>query len=105
MSQEPEIPLLTDLIAKGGEHAPTAGAGRAYSTNENQELQFEADADEPVADESDAANLAIPEDEIDEADYHSVQELLIEEEIRLILDKHMDHAYEEIIRLINHRIS
>ncbi len=108
MSQELQIPLLTDLIAKGGnQHNHTESEpDMDYSDNENDELQFEADADDPVADPSAAAAPVDPQsDDDDDADYHSVQELLIEEEIRLILDKHMDQAYEEIIRLINHRIS
>ena len=35
----------------------------------------------------------------------NIKELLIDEEIRMILDKHMDNAYNEIIRLLNHKIS
>ncbi len=108
MSQELQIPLLTDLIAKGGnQHREVESEpDMDYSDNENDELQFEADAEDPAADPTTAATPVDPQpDDDDDADYHSVQELLIEEEIRLILDKHMDQAYEEIIRLINHRIS
>ena len=106
MSQELQIPLLTDLIARGGVTQPEPDAQMDYPASENQELQFDADDEEPVVHAPDALQReAYREDESDGADYHSVQELLIEEEIRLILDKHMDQAYAEIIRLINHRVS
>jgi hypothetical protein len=32
-----------------------------------------------------------------------VQELLIEEEVRQILERHMEQAFEEIMHLIQHR--
>ena len=106
MSQELQIPLLTDLIAKGGVTDPEPGADVDYPASENHELQYEADDEDPVVHASETLDRETNrQDHNEDADYHSVQELLIEEEIRLILDKHMDQAYEEIIRLINHRIS
>jgi hypothetical protein len=32
-----------------------------------------------------------------------VKELLVEEEIRMILERHMDNAYQDILKLISHK--
>jgi hypothetical protein len=105
MSKDLEIPILRDLISSGiADDAHEAN--EASLKHENVDLEIpeddlfaEASREEP----SITRQEVVEEDHIE--DYGSVQELLIEEEIRLILDKHMEAAYEEIIRLINHKLS
>jgi len=43
-----------------------------------------------------------PDEQLDPAP--DIRELLIDEEIRMILQRHMDRAYEEIITLISHKV-
>jgi hypothetical protein len=100
MSQELKIPILKEIISRG---EPRAG-DLEISTDDNYQLEnshahpedFDIFKPEPI----DLAELE--NDDIEE--FSSVQELLIEEEVRMILDKHMENAYEEIIRLIHHHI-
>jgi hypothetical protein len=102
MSQDQQIPLLHELISRG--------------ESENRDLQFSAsdneqiDITEETYDPDDISRpepVALAELENDDLpdDFTSVQELLIEEEVRMILDKHMENAYEEIIRLVHHHIT
>ncbi len=97
MSHEPEIPILQDILYRG--HPDTEKSNSDQSLDENKD--FEIEQDEPESDSSDQSESQT--DEIKEV--QSIQELLIDEEIRMILDKHMDKAYEEIIRLLNHKLS
>jgi len=102
MNNEDDIPLLEDLISPG---------------------QMQPDLEQPALSSDDHDSLEIPSDDAiiiegnptrhtDSARTHlddikddaNLKELIIDEEIRMILDKHMDNAYDEIIRLLNRRI-
>ena len=92
--ENPNIPLLEDLITPGqsphdddtvNDHHPLESDHvHANSASASDDLD-----DDPKDDIKNDANL---------------KELIIDEEIRMILDKHMDNAYDEIIRLLNRRI-
>lgn len=105
MNDNLDIPLLEDLIVKGQvdsieEHEPQ------HHFDEHMDVEFEADEDEsitPPVTPTQQNQTKTPRDELTED--ANIQELIIDEEIRMILDKHMDKAYEEIIRLLNHKIS
>jgi hypothetical protein len=91
-----KIPLLDDLVSAG-----QVNEEQQTSLTDDENIAVEIDAYEEQ--NQSAAGHSDQHDEL--TDDASVKELLIDEEIRLILDKHMDHAYEEIIRLLNHKIS
>lgn len=106
MNDEIEIPLLQDLIQVGEtvtqppNHSPEDDqAGLEY------ELPKRSDADfKPETEQAEKTPVEIEErDDLEQI--NSIHELLIDEEIRQILDRHMDEAYEEIIRLVNHRLT
>lgn len=127
MNDELNIPLLEDLVSRGqldsDEHQPQ------MDSNENHEVEFageEIHIEDSVAQKvarqeqefmdnlpdeilplvDDQPQTQTPVDTRDElSEDASVKELLIDEEIRMILDKHMDKAYDEIIRLLNNKIS
>ena len=91
-----------DALDEGaaGKHLDEEHIEQEYH-NALQQIQAEQQAiefDAPTSDE-----LTPAEAEIDSAP--NVQELLIDEEIRMILERHMDKAYQEIIKLISHKIS
>lgn len=106
MNDQIEIPLLQDLIQVGETVAEPSGPltehdGESieYELPNRSDAKFKTekeDVEKPVAKTRD-------KDELEEV--NSIHELLIDEEIRQILDRHMDEAYEEIIRLVNHRLS
>ena len=106
MSKDLQIPLLHDLIEKGpnvvSDDLPE------YPTNEHHDLEIAADeiaGDTETQEAVDTDTTEQPVEDSGDGSFNSIQELLIEEEIRIILDKHMDHAYEEIIHLINHKLA
>ena len=103
MSQELQIPLLKDLIKKG-EALEQMEQDQAEAGAEEIEQEAEVLQLDQIAPADDIPNLSL-DDSIEDSGYTSVQELLIEEEVRRILDRHMDHAYEEILHLINHKLS
>ncbi len=106
MIDESRIPLLEDLISRGQSHTePELGAMPELPSDDHQNVEIEQDdlPDEIVATDADTDSEAGGRDEL-KADA-SLRELIIDEEIRMILDKHMDKAYEEIIRLLSHKIS
>lgn len=102
MSNETQIPLLMELISRG---EPDVG-DLHIDTSDEQQIditlddtdQFDISRPEPVA-------LSELENDDQLEAFSSIQELMIEEEIRMILDKHMENAYEEIIRLVQHRLN
>lgn len=128
MSEADNIPLLRELIQRGH----NAGDARKTSLPEEtlnvvdkeskddsvhfhsddeieqqyhaalQEIQASQQALELQWEESDDEDKE-PNQQLDPAP--DIRELLIDEEIRMILQRHMDRAYEEIIRLISHKIS
>ncbi len=107
MNNDSQIPVLRDLLFKG--HIENEGNQPVHSLDENTD--FEIEQDDHDIDLKKDHDIAIDElaedfedDIVDEKD-PSVQELIIDEEIRMILDKHMDKAYAEIIRLLNNKIS
>ena len=103
MIDESKIPLLEDLVSRGqleldSDHAPV-------DNDEHHDIEIEQDDEAPANLEADEPATK-PERTRDElTDDPSLRELIIDEEIRMILDKHMDKAYEEIVRLLNHKIS
>ncbi len=101
MSKEFQIPLLKELIARGeaqtGDLEISTADDHQIELPHNSPEHFDISGPEPI----DLAELE-NDDHLD--DFSSVQELLIEEEVRMILDKHMENAYEEIIRLIHHHL-
>lgn len=102
MIDESKIPLLQDLIAPG-QLEPEPDQPQ-LSADQNNSIEIDDDqADEtagPIGAEEDGGGST---DELEQDT--SIKELIIDEEIRMILDKHMDRAYEEIIRLLSHKIS
>ncbi len=101
MNDEMNIPVLDDLVSKGQEEE--SAAHNQLSFDENSTLEIEEDTPSPETYVPEDMDMSSNSDELSED--ASLQELLIDEEIRMILDKHMDRAYEEIIRLLNHKIS
>ncbi|MDJ0880437.1 MAG: hypothetical protein QNJ56_02205 [Gammaproteobacteria bacterium] len=101
MNDELNIPVLDDLVSKGqvNEHSND----NPLSFDENSTLEIEEDP--PSSEPEDTVDSQQITDSDELSGDASLQELLIDEEIRMILDKHMDRAYEEIIRLLNHKIS
>ena len=111
MNDEMNIPLLEDLVYRGQVEAQESD--QKLDSNENQpieifaeEMEIEQDLPDEITPYDETQNESTQTTAKDELIEHaSVKELLIDEEIRIILDKHMDKAYEEIIRLLNHKIS
>lgn len=112
MTDHLNIPLLQDLVSKG---QPDINPEQQHlDSDENQSLEIEQEemafneslqnGTQP-GEENALIQPPIPAKPDNLSDDASVRELIIDEEIRMILDKHMDNAYEEIIRLLNHRIS
>jgi hypothetical protein len=102
MSKELQIPLLKELISRGD---PETGDLEIHISEEseieiphNTPEHFDISRPEPI-------DLAELENDEHFDNFSSIQELLIEEEVRMILDKHMENAYEEIIRLIHNRLN
>lgn len=110
MNDEPNIPLLKDLVSRG--QVEPQENHLQVDSNKNLSIEITADEiefkeelpDEITADSESQKEINQPASDelIDDA---SVRELIIDEEIRMILDKHMDKAYEEIICLLKHKIS
>jgi hypothetical protein len=98
MKDEPEIPVLDDLISPGGKLEPAIGDGLkpAYESDQNdastipQGALFAMDQDLEI---------------IDSIEYPSTDDLLVEEEVRSILERHMELALNEIMQLIKRRNS
>jgi hypothetical protein len=101
MSKESQIPLLKELISREdpetGYLETVSSDNHQIKTPHNSPEHFDIFKPEPV-------DLADLENDEHLEDFSSIQELLIEEEVRMILDKHMEKAYEEIIRLIHHQL-
>jgi hypothetical protein len=103
MSQELQIPLLHELISRG----ETDASDLHFTASDHDQIDIVDETHDPD-DISRPEPVTLSELENDDflgEDFNSVQELLIEEEVRMILDKHMENAYEEIIRLIHHHIT
>jgi hypothetical protein len=127
MNDELKIPLLEDLVSRG--QIDSDDDQQQLDSNENNAIEFageernleeavppefipqEQDLHDNLPDEilPEVDNVPETQPEADTtddlSDDASVRELLIDEEIRMILDKHMDKAYDEIVRLLNHKIS
>lgn len=99
-----EIPLLDDLVSRGQDDADNEQVELTF--DEHMDVVIDQDDEPQDIEQSPNVTETIKEMYKDEMlDEPSVKELIIDEEIRLILDKHMDKAYEEIIRLLNHKIT
>ncbi len=120
MSQDDDIPVLTDLIRDGRE-PETPGPDVDLIADEDidqEDLTIDLATHQPLGAEPPAPDIEtappLPDalddrgelgDTLDEtAEESSIRELIVEEEIRLILDKHMEAAYEEILQLIHRKI-
>jgi len=75
MTDKPDIPLLKDLLYRG--HLDQRNE-QATDTDDHSDLEISEDKDEQPG-------------------------IINEEEIRMILVKHMDHAYAEIIQLLHRK--
>ena len=127
MNDELNIPLLEDLVSRGqidsDENPPQMDSNEHHEVEfVEEEIRVEDSVAQKVARQEQEFLENLPDeilplvdtppptqtaaDTRDElSDDASVRELLIDEEIRMILDKHMDKAYDEIIRLLNNKIS
>ncbi len=119
MSRDDDIPVLTDLI-RDGQAPETPGPDVELiaddgldqedltidlATHESFETAPESQPDETAPPLPDALDSSGELENLDElTEDTSISELIVEEEIRLILDKHMEAAYEEILQLIQHKI-
>ncbi len=102
MSKETQIPLLKELISRG---EPEIGDLDIDHSDDHQvDIPME-DPDHIDISSPEPVHLSELENDEHLEDFSSIQELMIEEEIRMILDKHMENAYEEIIRLVHHRLN
>lgn len=101
MSKELQIPLLKELISRG---EPEVGDLEIHTTDDDQiEISY-AEPEHIDISKPEPIDLSELENDDHMEDFSSIQELLIEEEVRMILDKHIENAYEEIIRLVHHHI-
>jgi len=101
MIDESKIPLLEDLVSKGQMETDDDPA----MSGPDEDLDISTEEEEITEDIQPSETTAIEHKKDELEDDASLRELIIDEEIRMILDKHMDKAYEEIIRLLNHKIS
>ena len=101
MIDESKIPLLEDLVSKGQMETDDDPA----MSGPDEDLDISTEEEEIAEDIQPSETTAIEHKKDELEDDASLRELIIDEEIRMILDKHMDKAYEEIIRLLNHKIS
>ncbi len=113
MSNESDIPLLQDLLFKG---QPDSGNKESeYSDDENKDVEIEQDetnsdsSSEQQVHHVELAESLEPEEELQEElpdDIESsYQQRIVDEEIRRIMEKHMDKAYTEIKKLLKDKIS
>lgn len=97
MSEESQIPLLENLIQKGQTEDPAVQA-----FDENLDMEF-------AVNDFDRQPCQAVSSTTDELDAFSNQantlESNIDKQIRMILNRHMDKAYEEIMRLLDQKIS
>ncbi len=119
MSRDDDIPVLTDLI-RDGQAPETPGPDVELIADDDLEREdltldlathesFEPPSETPPSETAPPLPDALDHDgelkNLDPlAEDSSIGELIVEEEIRLILDKHMEAAYEEILQLIQHKI-
>ena len=90
MIDESQIPLLEDLISRG--QMDSDQDNPPLSADDHLDMQIEQEETLDESDDAQDAPMELKKDEL--ADDASLQELIIDEEIRMILDKHMDRAYE-----------
>ncbi len=124
MSDESPIPVLREVIRRGASLPPATekDVGVTHASDEDMDAANELHGDEIEREyhsalrEIQASQMEIdldalpdeigqsqpPGDTLDSAP--DIQELLIDEEIRSILDRHIDAAYRDILQLINHKI-
>jgi hypothetical protein len=116
MSRDDDIPVLTDLIRDGNQPA-TPGPDVELIADDGLDQEdltidlathesFEQDLSQPAPPTlPDALDEQGELDNLEElTEDTSLKELIVDEEIRLILDKHMEAAYEEILKLLRHKI-
>ncbi|MCK4708434.1 MAG: hypothetical protein KAU21_07440 [Gammaproteobacteria bacterium] len=110
MNNETKIPLLQDLLYKGQaeEEKEVEQHQPALSTDENTDFEIEQDeVDIELSHEQESLPEEIsqetPQKKHPKKINTDTQQLILDEEIRMILDKYMDKACKKIIRLLNER--
>ena len=101
MNDESKIPILHDLLFKGKKKDEKEEP--VQSLDENTDFEIEQDEHDIEQITQNSLN-ELKEELLNEKD-PTVEESNIDEEIRMILDKHMDKAYRKIIRLIKQKYS
>jgi len=108
MNNGPEIPVLQDLLFQG--QSDSANKQSENPVDENKDVEIEQDeTNRETGKEQQTLHAEIPEEEVpedlsvelsDETE-SSNQQQMIDEEIRRIMEKHMDKAYKEIKKLLH----
>ena len=111
MSNEAEIPLLKDLLFRGQQEAEEKET--SYSTDEHKDFEIEQDeSDSKINDEEEILHQEETEEAV--AEEPQLEELpdeinssnnqqIGDDDIRLILEKHMENAYIEITQLLKEK--
>ena len=108
MSNESKIPVLQDLIFQG--QSDSANRQSEKPVDENKEVEIEQDeTNSETGNEQQTLHAEIPEElvpedlsvELSDEIEPSNQQQIIDEEIRRIMEKHMDKAYKEIKMLLH----
>ena len=117
MSNESEIPVLQDLLFKG--QSDSGNKEPEYSDDENKDVEIEQDetnsdtSSEPQIQHEEPPESLVPEEELQEDLSEELpddiepsnQQQMVDEEIRRIMEKHMDKAYKQIKKLLKDKIS
>ncbi len=117
MSNESDIPVLQDLLFKG--QTDSGNKEVEYSDDESKDVEIEQDeTGGEISNESPAQHEELPESLEPEEELHDDpsaelpddiepgnQQQMIDEEIRRIMQKHMEKAYKEIKKLLKNKVS
>ena len=101
MTSDPEIPLLQDLIRAGNTDADSFFSPINKEGDMEIDLQIE-DNSNVIEDIHPASNKTAAGNDM-EKEFSNVRALLLDEEIHLILDNHMERAYQEITELLKRK--
>ncbi len=110
MSNEAEIPLLKDLLFRGQPEAEKKEA--SYSSDEHKDFKIEQDeSDNEIIDEEEIVHQEetvaeeIQQQELPDEINSSNKKQVGDDDIRLIIEKHMENAYAEIKQLLKDKTS
>jgi len=116
MSRDDDIPILTDLIRDGNQPATPGPDVELIADDglDQEDLTIDLAThesfkpDQPPETPPPLPSALDEQGELDSLEEltedTSLKELIVDEEIRLILDRHMEAAYEEILQLLRHKI-